>query len=392
MYVTKLEKEASAGHVKAMHLLAIEYEKGRVVPQDYSKAFGWFTRAAELGFGNAQIDLGRMYNNGLGTEKDETKAKYWYEKASSNADPTTLHNLGLLYFKGQNVQRNYERAFDLFRRAYAAINLDDDTFRTEKRQSARFIAVMYSKGWGVSENKRYAREWYERAAHEGDAYAQYALGKMHLTGDGVEKSAGKGVLYLEKAAASNLPEGILELAKCYAEGVGVSKDLEKAGELFSQAANNGVASAKEFLDSQHSICSAGSEIDEPQARSCLLASGAGYPLAMSLVGAFYHSGKFVPKDYGKSVPLFRRAAKSGDIRALTMLGSIYATGEGVEPDLIESYAWTYMAAQQEPETDFEAQLIEIAKATLEAQNASMRSDERKKAIERAEILVQGVIH
>ncbi len=57
------------------------YKKG-----DYAAALPIFERIAELGHHNAQFNVGIMYLNGQGVEKDETKAYAWFSLAAESGD------------------------------------------------------------------------------------------------------------------------------------------------------------------------------------------------------------------------------------------------------------------------------------------------------------------
>ena len=45
-----------------------------------------------------------------------------------------------------------------------------------------------------------AFDWFEKAAKQGDAGAQYLVGKAYREGEGVEKNEGEAISWLEKAA------------------------------------------------------------------------------------------------------------------------------------------------------------------------------------------------
>ena len=49
-------------------------------------------------------------------------------------------------------------------------------------------------------------------------------------------------------AAEYMPDAQFLLAQCYAQGEGVVQDLAKAKELYQQAADAGIAEAKEALE------------------------------------------------------------------------------------------------------------------------------------------------
>lgn len=161
-FITKLEKLFDDGNLKAAHLLALEYEKGVIVPRDYSKAFHWLQKGAEAGFGNAQIDLGKYYYRGQGTPKDHQKAMYWYEKAGQQKDNVTQYNLALVYFYGKDVQQDYKKAYDLFLSV-----AQHEGVTSETQWAEGFLGKMYAYGLGVDKNEREAKRWYLKAANKG---------------------------------------------------------------------------------------------------------------------------------------------------------------------------------------------------------------------------------
>jgi hypothetical protein len=59
---------------------------------------------------------------------------------------------------------------------------------------------MYRKGRGVDRDLITAAQWYEKAAVEGDAEAQFNLGDMYKQGLGVEKNNALAIKWLRKAA------------------------------------------------------------------------------------------------------------------------------------------------------------------------------------------------
>ena len=63
---------------------------------------------------------------------------------------------------------------------------------------------MYDSGDGVDFNKKKAFEWFEKAAEQGDAEAQYYLGVMYREGQGVDKSDSSAIRWFAKATAQGL--------------------------------------------------------------------------------------------------------------------------------------------------------------------------------------------
>ena len=76
--------KAEQGFAYAQFNLALMYDKGEGVPQDYKEAVKWYTKAAEQGDADAQTNLGVMYEYGLGVPKSYIKAYSWYNLASED--------------------------------------------------------------------------------------------------------------------------------------------------------------------------------------------------------------------------------------------------------------------------------------------------------------------
>jgi TPR repeat protein len=60
---------------------------------------------------------------------------------------------------------------------------------------------MFVDGIGVKPDLAEAARWYRKAADQGDATAQYNLGVMYGTGQGVTQDYGKAYMWLDLAAS-----------------------------------------------------------------------------------------------------------------------------------------------------------------------------------------------
>ena len=67
----------------------------------YEQAYEYLVKAVNLGYPQAQNNLGYYYDAGIFVEQDKEKAKYWYEKAVSQGDVLTKENLTELTNKKQ---------------------------------------------------------------------------------------------------------------------------------------------------------------------------------------------------------------------------------------------------------------------------------------------------
>lgn len=77
----------------------------------------WNKKSAELGWGNAQVNMGWAYLIGFGVKADPAQAAQWYRKAADQNHPTGLNDLGVLYDWGYGVERDAEQAKTLYKKA-----------------------------------------------------------------------------------------------------------------------------------------------------------------------------------------------------------------------------------------------------------------------------------
>ncbi len=111
---------AQAGNVAAMRNIGNLYRLGRGVAQDDKQASAWYRRAALLGFSHAQTNLAEMYLTGAGVDKDPATAAQWFERAAKNDDPLAQYSLAELYEQGLGVPQDNQRAAAWYQRAAAA--------------------------------------------------------------------------------------------------------------------------------------------------------------------------------------------------------------------------------------------------------------------------------
>ena len=70
------------------------------------------------------------------------------------------------------------------------------------------LGRLYADGLGVSKNHRTAMEWWEKSALRGYAPAQYGLGWMYFNGQGVITDFAKGCAWMRAAAEQGIPEAV----------------------------------------------------------------------------------------------------------------------------------------------------------------------------------------
>ena len=98
------------------------------------------------------------------------------------------------------------------------------------------LGVMYSNGWGVSQDSAEAVRWYRLAAEQGDAMAQFSLGFMYDDGRGVPQDSAEAVKWYRLAAEQGDAGAQINLGFMYNNGQGVTQDYVQAHLWFNLAA------------------------------------------------------------------------------------------------------------------------------------------------------------
>ena len=109
--VSKDRAAAEAGDAQAQFRMALRYDQGAGVRQDYAESVKWLQKAAEQGLPEAQFNLGSMYASGLGVNEDSTEAVAWYYRAALQGNASAQKNLGAMYGMGQGVAQNHSEAY-----------------------------------------------------------------------------------------------------------------------------------------------------------------------------------------------------------------------------------------------------------------------------------------
>lgn len=113
-----LMEQAESGNAKAQYAIGKHYYQEYGNPQnDYSKAFYWFTKAAEQEHVQAQYYLGQMYDTGRGVEKDSFKAFTLFSKAAHQNHAAAQFDIAIMYKNGEGVKRDLEKAKLWFEKA-----------------------------------------------------------------------------------------------------------------------------------------------------------------------------------------------------------------------------------------------------------------------------------
>lgn len=253
-----LVKAAEQEHVGAQALLGLCYNCGWGVARNVVEATKWSRKAAEHGDPESQCMLGDCYYKGDGVMTDKTEAVKWYNKAAEQGDAKAQRKLGLCYSKGEGVMQNLEEAEKWWRKMIeqgdgcAKLNLGrycnaaDQGDAMAQYQLGKFYdggEVVADKPFRqTADNLWLAAKWFHRAAEQGNAEAQYELGELYNDGFnliGGTVNENEAVKWYRKAAEQGHAESQYKLGECYRYGWGLEKDEVEAMKWYRKAAEQG---------------------------------------------------------------------------------------------------------------------------------------------------------
>lgn len=177
--------------------------------------------------------------------------------------------------------------------------------------SQKELADFYMYGMmGLEMNPPRAATWYIKAAEQGFADAQCALGNAYLYADGVMINATKARGWFEKCLDQGNPEAYYGLGRIYMTGAGVPVNHERAFELFSKGVEHNDV------------------------------------LSMWAVGQMYFDGNFVHQDYRRAREYWYRATDQRGLLSAYALGLTYRDGKGAEKSVVQALKWLNIAASR----------------------------------------------
>lgn len=290
-------------------LQALNYYEGKGVKQDYTKAFHYFELALKQGYLESQYYLAICHEIGLGTKSDKKKSlEYYYRAAIQNNDKAQLFIAN--YYNQQNSSETKKKAIYWYelsskcgnKEASQMLELlcsknDNSKEKIERKQktqkpSAKKTTTKTAVKTTATENASSQNPYttcYLKATCENDAKAQYELALLFQSGKYIQKNEKQAFCFFEKSANQNYIPAKIELAKCYTIGRGTEKNLKKAFDLYQIAANAGNAEAQNILGNYYINGNAG--------------------------------GLKIPKDIGKALEWWTKAAKQGLTQAKNSLNT-----------------------------------------------------------------------
>ncbi len=199
------------------------------------------------------------------------------------------------------------------------------------------LGKMYAERiWGKQDFKTAALLFKQ----SGNAKAKCYLARMYANGKGVCRDLGMAFLLFHQSAKQGNLDALYRLGCMYADGIWVKQNFLKAFNLFHEAAEKGCAPAQFRLGE---IYKANKDV-----RMAFIwyrqASLAKYPQALYRLGCMYADGIWVKQDFLKAFNLFHEAAEKEYAHAQFRLGEMYEFGIFVEQNFREATFWYGKAA------------------------------------------------
>ena len=277
----------------------------------------------------ADYYLGRVYLYGYGQLKNTDLAMRYFSKS---AEKGYLPAVQLMAKYSLMHDKNPEQAVRWYKQA-----------ATEGDINAQlFLAAAYLYGLGVKKNTDVASHYYIDAAKSGNSLAQFALAENFLNSR--QSSNNKlGLIWLTRSANNGNPKAQTKLAGIYLTGKLVTKDVNKATELLTQAI------AQNYLPAMWDMASI--NLTQGNTNKALewykMAASHNDPEAYLQLAHAYLQEKSPLYDPNAGYLWTLKAAQEGLVNAQKDLASLYQKGLGVaaNPSLAEE--WTKRATEDE---------------------------------------------
>ena len=208
------------------------------------------------------------------------------------------------------------------------------------------MGSMYASGQGVGQDYQVALYWYRLAALQGDVISQNILGWMYIKGDGIGQDYHEAMHWYRLAAEHGNAAAQFSLGSMYANGQGVDQDYQAAAKWYRLASSQGNAGAQFNLGWMYDH-GQGVSRDYPAALKWFrMAATQGLAVAQTQLGIRYIGGLGVDQDYPAALKWFRLAAAQREPAGQFHLGWMYDSGQGVVQDYQEAIHWYNLSAEQ----------------------------------------------
>lgn len=201
--ISQLYERASQHDGMAMSCLGWMFTHGIGLEKNAEQGLEWFRKAAEADESAACFHLAEIHNHGTGVKKNLGQAIHWYQKAVDLGMEQAKFPLASLYLKAPEGLRNVRQGVSLLR----------ELASTGTTDAHYLLALLYdpfeSDYTGVPLSALIAMNWYQKPAEDGNASAQYRLGRLMKN---TTAQSAQGDAWIKKAAENGSAEATNALA------------------------------------------------------------------------------------------------------------------------------------------------------------------------------------
>ncbi|PJD92749.1 MAG: endopeptidase IV [Legionella sp.] len=398
---TDAQQAANAGSVDAAFLLGIMYDRGIATEKSRDQAIHWYEQSAQNPM--SAFILGTYAAEGTGLAKNLEKAVNYLQFSVNQEFAPADFNIAVLKqqqgeaflpYLDKAVALGLHRAGLLLADYYMTSASNDQQLHQARDLYERFakqgdpnaqlkLGYMYEQGLGIPQDYNQALTWYTAAAEKGSYKAQYLLGKLYHLGylgaapdytlarqwyalaqthyapaavaygfidEMVDDDYLHALNEYQLAADLGDPVAAYDLGLIYEKGKNQLVDLEKAKELYTQAANQGVVKAMVSLGilyaKDHKYDDAVSWLNKAVAQDD---ADAEYQL-----GWMAEKGMTRQSSMSEAIKHYQSSAGRGNARAMLALARLYQSGSQVVKNTQQSVEYyTLLARQDYPEAQYQ---------------------------------------
>ncbi len=254
--IENLEKSAAQDYRWALWDLAKYMAKGEIVEKDETRAVALFEQAAALGSPRAARMAGEHYFQGRGVAMDKAKAFQFFQQSAKGGNTAGKAWTGFMLERGEGVAADFEAAVNYYQQAaedeysWAMQRLimlyftnRDGSFDHEEMEAWLWSVAeegspkfkLYAVVWLSLQAKRPEGEvsrilaWLDGLIEQGNPEAMFIRGDLDWKGILVPYlDRMEAIKWYKMAADQDYPAALYHMARCYAFGVGVERDSDKA--------------------------------------------------------------------------------------------------------------------------------------------------------------------
>jgi len=192
--------------------------------QDSSKIVNEIVKSTEID--NSENNYSKDYIIGkkLYDEKDYTSAVKHLKIAHNNEDFNATFLLGECYFNGYGISENKEKAVEYF-------NLAKEKGILEAKER---LAECYYNGDGIEQDYEISLEYYKELANDGDIKARYKVGFIYETCSNMEEA----LKWYQKAARASNKDAIKRLERLLGLNYSKIKKIKNIYESYTKITEN----------------------------------------------------------------------------------------------------------------------------------------------------------